>query len=217
MWIKLKSIQNITENGKPVRYYPGDWVDVGKQYALRLVAQGLAEKPGVSLTAEMVDYTAGMLIIGELETNAKQQIIETIPHLEMAYGSTPDIPFSETLIYDTKLKPLRVELLHVGFKWLEKFQLLIPMHDYAELAVHIGTEQDREITKSIIRELRVPVYDTRLIFVRRCDETKELFIKWQEYKTKISEDKLAFLCALYEIKPVMMPLPTTWISKDRVR
>ena len=213
MWIKLTTIQDIDVNGIQHRYYPGDWVDIGKQSAIRLITMGKAEKPGVSVTAEMVDYTSGIVCLGKMGTNEKQQILETIPHLEMVENDQPELLFSETLIYHPSAQ-IRPELLHVGFKWLEKFQVIVPLWDYEQLACHIGRESDKGNLKEIIKELRVPVYDTRMIWIRRCDETKDLIDSWQKHKLTIEDDKLAFLAAVYEIKPVLLALPITWSRKS---
>lgn len=211
MWIKLKTTQVIDVNGTPTRYHPGDWVDVGTGYARRLISQNLAEKPGVNVLSELVDYTSGMVVIGdELDNNKYRQIQETIPHLEIVYSDDVEIPFSETLIYNTKLNKLRIELLPIGFKWLKSFQVILPLLDYTTLAIHLGNSDDQLKAKEILKELRVPVYDTRLMFVRRCDETKELLSRWKAHKGNFTDDKLAFLCALYEVKPLHLALPNTW-------
>jgi hypothetical protein len=213
MWIKLTSAQVIDVNGKPTRFLPGDWVDVGKQYALRLVTQGLAIKPNENIVNEMVDYTSGMLVIGnELTLNQTKQIQETIPDFEIKHSENISMPFSETVIYDRGLSKLRVELLPIGFHWLNQFQLLAPLADYTTLACHIGTEADQEFTQSIIRELRVPIYDTRLLFIRRSEETLKFIDVWKQYEEKLTDDRLAFLCALYETKPIHLALPDTWIK-----
>ncbi len=54
----------------------------------------------------------------------------------------------------------------------------------------------------------MPVYDTRLMFIRRCHATRELVDEW------VAEDGhrgLAFLRALYRVKPLVLALPTTWV------
>lgn len=217
MWIKLKSAQTIDVNGTPTRYFPGDWIDVGNGYAHRLISQGLAEKPGVNVLSELVDYTSGMLVIGSLDTNHQQQIKSTIPHIEIMLGDELEIPFSETLLYNSKLKKLRVEMLPIGFKWLKSFQIIISLLDYTTLAIHLGNSNDQLKAKEILKEMRVPVYDTNLIFIRRCDETKELVSQWKENRTIFTDDKLAFLCALYQVKPLHLALPNTWIGVNPVR
>lgn len=217
MWVQLKQVKIIDIMGVPTRKYPGDWVDVGKQTALSWIADGSAHTLEKDAMADIIDYTAGIVAIPKLDDNIKAALSEKIPHLGIKYSEVPEIAFSETLIYNNSLKPLRLELIHVGFKHLEQWQVLAPIWDYKELASDLGTKEDRELTKAVIRDLRVPVYDPKLIFVRRCDETKALIESWLDWQTKISDYRLAFQCALYQVKPLVYPLPTAWINKDMVK
>src|SRR5690606_30872001 len=213
MWVKLLQSKIISVNGTPTRFHKGDWVDIGKQSALRFIAEGSAEKPGYNLSGEYIDYTSGMLVIGSLDNSTTAQINESIPEFEIAFGTKPELLFSETLIYNSNANYIRPELIPIGFKWLDKFQLCVPLFDYKTLAIHVGNNNDRDIAKNILKELRVPLYNTHLIFARRCDETKELFTLWQEYSEQITDTNLAFLCALYQVKPVHLALPSEWIRK----
>jgi hypothetical protein len=88
------------------------------------------------------------------------------------------------------------------------------MWDYNELAATVGTDEDRAKVKAVIRDLRVPLYDTRLIFARKTETTIRLF---KEYNTELSngmDDKLAFLLALYRVKPFLLPVPLTWTGRN---
>lgn len=213
MWVKLLQPRQITINGINTRFQKGDWVEVGKQTALRWLNDKVAEKPGFNYADEYIDYTSGLLVIGKLTDNERVQVTESIPGFEIAYGPTPELLFSETMIYNDKAHYFRPEVISTGFKWLENFQLCVPMFSYETLACDVGNEQDRMLAKNILKELRVPLYNTHLMFVRRCSETKELIKLWQEYNEQISNENLAFLCALYEVKPLHLALPSTWIKK----
>ena len=209
MWIKLLSHQVISLNGTPTQYQPGDWVDVGKQTALLWISQKLAEKPGVSIAAELVDYTSGLVVIGKLDTNTSQQIAESFPQLEITTSEKPELVFSENLIYDTTVK-LKPETIHIGFKHLNTWQLLAPLYDYETLACHVGNDLDQEKLKEIIKETRVPIYQTKLMYVRRCDDTQKLFEVWDNLKSEFTDERLSFLAALYQVKPMLLALPDTW-------
>lgn len=213
MWIKLKTQYNMTVNGKTRRFMPGDWVDIGTQTAHRLISQGLAEKPGESVFNLLIDNTSGFVVIGQLTENERVQIKETLSHLGISESDDVEMLFSENVIYNrNNSKKLRAELLPVGFKWLKHFQLIIPIHSYEELAIHLGNDEDRKIVKSVIRELRVPVYNTNFMFIRRSEATRDLINRWKYYRDElgISDDKLSFLCALYETKPLYLATPVTW-------
>lgn len=211
MWVKLLSQQQIDVNGTPTRYYPGDWVNVGRQTALYWIGQKLAEKPGYDLTSDLIDYTAGVLCVGDkIGVNSEKQITETIQHIDISFSDTPKLPYSETLIYYPKKTKLRPELIHVGFYHLENWQVIIPIFDYVTLAKDIGNEKDQELLNKILPETRIPVYNPYLMYVRRCDDTLTLMDKYKEYSEQFTDDRLSFLAAMYETKPLLLAVPDNW-------
>jgi len=103
----------------------------------------------------------------------------------------------------------------ICFKLLQRWQVAIPLWNYETLAAQVGTEEERERTKAVIRDLRVPLRDTRLVFMRRCAQTRELTNVWREELTNSTDERLAFLRALYRIKPVICDLPASWTGNVR--
>lgn len=215
MWIQLLGGKNIEKMGVQKLYKKGDWVDVGKHLAIKWIADGTAHIPNQEINSEQIDYTAGLCVTGVLGDNTKKKIETVANHLSFTQTDKPEIPFSETLIYDPKFTKIRPEFIGIGFYWLKSFEVVMPLWSYSELAIHIGSEQDRIITKEVIRDLRVPVYDSVLIYVRRSKKTLEFIDTYNQYCEKIKEKKLALLCAFYEHKPITLALPTTWLNKDR--
>ena len=123
-------------------------------------------------------------------------------------GDGIDLPYPQTLLWHPSLR-LRGEMVPVGFHLLNTWQIAAPLWDYRELACHIADEGDKERTEALVGDLRVPLYDTRLMFVKRCGDTQELIDCWKEE----GEGKLAFLRALYQVKPLILALPITWKGK----
>ena len=163
MWIKLLTVKKIETAGKHKTYYPGDWVDVGKQLALLWIAEG---------TAAVVDYNAIMNLQGvgvTLQTGGKiSGLLASYKGIEVKTVVPDDpLPYDRNVIVSKGIL-LRPGLLPVGVKLLDKWQLAVPFIGYSdrELALYIGTAKDREYTKERILDLRVPVYDTRLLFVK---------------------------------------------------
>jgi len=107
-------------------------------------------------------------------------------------------------------------MIPVGVSLLDKWQVAAPLWDYEKLACHVANEPAREATKAIIHDLRVPLYDTSLIFVKRCGDTERLIEAW-DWSADGDEDRLAFLRALYEVKPLILALPITWTGKQKPR
>lgn len=108
--------------------------------------------------------------------------------------------------------------IEAAFGWVEArgFDLAVPMRPYHQLANAEGTEEERTLTAELIRDLRVPLYDTRLRFVGKTDDARELLAQWRrELKVCTCESKcgLAFLRALWRVKPRLLSLPAGWVNE----
>jgi hypothetical protein len=197
MWVKLRTVKQIEVQGKPRTYYPGDWVEVGKHDGLLWIANGDAETVERELSDMMVE--SGVVI-----RNAPAPA----PLGMSAIVGEPQLPYHLTVIWDSALR-LRKELIPTGLHLLGKWEVAVPLWDYDALALTAGDAADRERTVAVIRDLRVPMYDTRLMFVRRCPNGRALIDRFNEERQG-GDERLAFLRALYAVKPLICALPTTW-------
>lgn len=135
--------------------------------------------------------------------------------LAMAQGNSEMLPFERTLIWDP-VAPLRLAMVPHGLRFLDRWQIACPLYSYRLLARDIGTDEERERTARVIHELRVPVYDYRVLFVRRCAETLRFMGAFQEESDCGEDDlRLPFLRALYRVKPLMLALPQQWLGVER--
>lgn len=198
IWIKLLTIKHREERGVLRTYFPGDWIKVGKTDALRWLADGTAETAQQQLTRLMPG--CGVVTIGQ----------GNLPDEIDSVQAAPSVPFARTLIWTTTLE-LKYQLVPVGFRLLDKWDMAVPLFDYTTLACHVGSDQEREQTQAVIRDLRVLLYDTRLIFVKKHSAGVEVISRWTE---EAGERRLAFLRALYQVKPLVCALPITWVGKD---
>ena len=220
MWIRLKSNYKIEKGGKMVARQAGDWIKVGKQEAGMLIAKDRAELPGQDIIKEFAGggKDAGILALGS-PVAAAVVLEELKGKLNVKYGdSAAWMPWAKTIIWDTSVM-LRTEMIPTGLGLLDTWHIAMPLWDKYRLAIHEGGEDERALTKAIVRDLRVPLYDTRLIYVRQCDEAKQLFAQWGIERQKGPSTRLAFLRAFYQVKPLMLALPITWtgqyIDSDR--
>lgn len=132
--------------------------------------------------------------------------------LPVEHGTCEVLPFERTLMWDPKAV-LRLDLVPAGLRFLDRWQVAAPLWSYTELARDIGTENQRELTAAVIRDLRVPVYDTRVLFLRKCPDSDQLLSVWRDEQKEPDGDlRLSFLRALYRVKPLVLALPTTWIN-----
>lgn len=201
MWVRLKVIKQIPVQGRPTPHYPGEWVEVGKQLAKKWLLVGDADRP------DMPDIKAfpgaGVIVKG-----SAGQAAAMFTGLEIAEGERPELAFRLTMFWDTSVK-FQPENLAAGFKMLERWEVAVPLLDYSTLARDIGTEEERARSEAVIRDLRVLVYDPRLIFLRRGEGAERLLRAW---RAEAGEPRLAFLRALYQTKPLVQALPADWIQ-----
>lgn len=201
--IQLLTIKQIEENGVYKTYYPGDWPkNIGRQTALLWVQEGIARYADNSIPNLL---PAGSGIVMPPGTPLPTKLKE-LSDLQIMYSADIGLPFSYTLLWDGQT-PLRIEKLQAGFHELLTWQVVCPLVVYDVLAKDVGTDDDREYTQSVIRELRVPLYQAGLVWLKRCEDTERFVANWQQ---QTGDKRLAFLRALYECKPLICPLPYTW-------
>ena len=131
--------------------------------------------------------------------------------LELTYSEDYTLRHLYTLFWDGG--SLRTELLPISFELLKKWEIAIPISDFNILAESVGSEEDRALTKSVLGDLRVPLYNVRQIYARRCPEVKNLLRAWKSEQEKVPEgdSRLAFLRALYVNPLLILALPPSWI------
>jgi hypothetical protein len=215
MWIRLRVNKAIVRKGAITQYKKGDWVNIGRQTAEQWILGGEAETVDPAALSDGIQATSGIAVRGLLTAEWRKRF-EDISGLQLAFyenGWTYELPFTETLIWKPGFD-LRLDLLLKGFQLLKTWQVVVPLFDYTTLAANVGTVSDRQATKAVIRDLRVPLRDTRLIYLRRCDATRELVNTWRDVAHECKEERLAFLQALYMVKPLVCDVPCSWTGKS---
>lgn len=197
MWVRLRSIQYVSENGRTITKHPGEWIRVGRQQATSWLATGEADRP------DMPDLDA-LPGCGVVLTGGSPSV--SLSGLEMVKADKPRLEFARTLLWSGI--NFRGDLLAAGFRALDAWELAVPLLSYETLARDVGSDEDRGQTEKLVRDLRVPLYDVRLMFVHRSAATRRLLDAWL---VEEGDRSLAFLRALYRIKPLMLALPTTWV------
>jgi hypothetical protein len=201
----------IIERGAARHCNPGEWVQVGNMDAKRWVEEGAAVWAELPNTGEVGGgYSAGFLVLDPDHMEMVEHHAGLVSGARLsAEAFTGDwLPFERTIIWQTTV-PLRAELVPAALKLLDRWQLAIPLYDYRELAQDVGDDNDRAETQDIVRDLRCLLYDTHLMFVRRSGDTRALFDAYDRERDG-GDERLAFLRALYQTKPVICALPATW-------
>jgi hypothetical protein len=99
-----------------------------------------------------------------------------------------------------------------GFKWLGRWEAISPFRPYQELASDfMKGKSQQEIINLGLGDLRIPLFDPRLIFVLTNERTTKMLKRYQELKAEW-DPRIAFIAAAWETKPLIKPLPAEkWI------
>lgn len=209
IWVQaLRKINGETDgHGRVAAYQPGDIFSVGRQQAQVLEASGAVCIPKI-FRQEYRENILGLHNTAILLTNGGDvgALQARFPGATIAVVGNYGLAHDRALFWDVSY-PLRSELLPIGMYRLRNWQICAPLFSYQKLARDIGSDAERAATQEVIHDLRVPVYDTRCLFVRRCSQTEELLTTWQEIP---GNRMLAFMRALYQVKPELCALPMTW-------
>jgi len=127
-----------------------------------------------------------------------------------------ELPWPRTLFLDPVIH-VPWELLPRGMDFLDAWEAAAPMWSYETLISDVATGQDRKRTEALIGDLRVPMYCHELLFVRDGEGGKALLAAWQEEIAAVPEGdpRVAFVRALYRVKPLFLALPRSWLTTAR--
>ncbi|NIQ89319.1 MAG: hypothetical protein GWN93_09700 [Deltaproteobacteria bacterium] len=218
VWIRLTTGYNIDKHGKQVRMSPGDWIQVGKQEARRLINAGQAEIPGTAEAVKIVAGTfedCGIVVRGGSIKTVKQEFAK---HEIEIVGGKPRIPFKRTLILHGRFA-MNDKMMAMGFGRIEKpkgwdaweVAAMLKLPDL--LAQSVGNEQDQAKTRNVIGDLRLPVYETGAVWVRQTDKAQAFIKAWATQLDNGGSEEHAFIRALYTHDVLMCTLPYGWLGR----
>ena len=107
---------------------------------------------------------------------------------------------------------LRIEA-HDGY---DAFEMAAQLKSGYPLAESAGTPEERALTLATLGDLRIPLYDTSLLWVRRTEATLDLIGAWTEELKAGADRDQAFLRALYTRRVLLATLPPEWVGASLV-
>lgn len=154
----------------------------------------------------------GILLLGHDQTiEGRAKRYKTPLHS----GDIPALPFEKTLITVPGVR-IPWDLLPDAWKFLGQWDAAVPIWRYDVTAVSAGTPHEREITRAVVRDLRVLMHSTELLFIRRNEVGQALLDAWVAEMQRGDDKRLAFLRAHYQVKPRLCVLPVSWLVETGV-
>ena len=130
------------------------------------------------------------------------------------------LPYSRTLFVAPETV-IPWDLVNSGMHFLERWDMAVPLWRYGVLAQNVGTTYEQERTQAVIRDLRVLLYAHELLFVRDSAAGRAFVETWRgdcaSTNGDAPEERLAFLRALYLVKPLFCALPRSWLADVQKR
>lgn len=126
----------------------------------------------------------------------------------LPYGKTLFVAPGTTVPWD---------LLPAAWHFLERWDCAVPLWRYGVVAADVGTKAERKRTQAVVRDLRVLLHSVELLFVRDNEHGRALVEACREEMADSQESRLAFLRALYRVKPRCCVLPRSWLAEVDAR
>ncbi len=205
--VQLLTPQHLDAEGVARTYYPGDWVNVGRATAVDWINNGKARAVASSLLTPEdgvgVVFTAPPPAHYLDRLGALGRLPHTVAPVSAHYERT-------LLLTPPALVP--APLVGAGFEFIRRWEVAAPLCAGYSTAANLpdATDQDRWLTEQVCRDLRIPVYDTRALFLRKTPTVEALLTDWQAECAEGRHPALAFLRALYRVKPLILALPPSW-------
>lgn len=213
-YIRLTRVKHIRVGGVQKTYHKGDWVDVGKQAATLWLADGSAEIPGpdptkMEVIKELLGPGCGVRVLQGTygATRKGKSFGNCLRALKFSSGAIA-LPYRYTMIWKPSAKVTPQQVL-IGFSQItsEFSWEMVARLAGSQMARDVGSEAERAKTEALIGDLRIPVYDTRVLWVRKTKATEGLIRRWTASIRAGEDEAHAFLRALYVERILLCTLP----------
>lgn len=219
-WLRVKPGQRvqIERQGKLVTKVGGEWFQTGKMQARDFIARGLAEIPRDDLRDEVCGLDKCAIVISGVSEFATELLGELGKKVDVVI-SDPQLPSEFNFLLDMSMASLPVgNGIEAGLARIMSFEdnVADPWEVAAELytddmiAADYGSDDERELTAEVIGDLRVPVYNSGLLWVRKTEATKRMIELWNNDD---GERNHALLRAIYRALPMVLTLPSGWSQR----
>ncbi len=219
-WVQARTVlTRVTEDAQRVTYQPGDWFECRNVELLTLQASGKIRTVPEILRA-MFDFTHTEILwrgpqqrAGTMSEYGIHERVALEPadlRLEQRYTLIAR-PGAVITPNSAALGFLRIEERAGYDAWEGAGCLMAGLR----LANTYGSAEEQAHTLAALGDLRVPLYDTKLLWMRKTDATENLLAAWSEELADGADEAHAFARALYARRVLWFTLPPDWVGTAR--
>ena len=200
--------------GAYTTYQPGDWFECKNQEMRQLVETGMVDTTPDILRSEYRVSDAGVLLRGMApEPAGLDKYGLECKRMKGALS----LPWERTVILG-KGKSITAPSIVIGLSRIEAaadvdYEMAVMLASQTRLARDVGTEADQRRTLEVLGDLRLPVYDTSVLWVRRTEATEGWLAAWAKELADGSGEQHAFLRTLYTRRILVCTLPARWVAR----
>jgi hypothetical protein len=214
-WVKaLKTITRYDLTGAYRTYHAGDWFQANNQEMLELLAEGKIQTNALDIKNNFVGCDMGVLIRGG---NVPDDLF-TCYGIEVRHSEAFDLPWERTALWDVRV-PMTAECIALGLMRVDgreeapAWEMAAMLTSQSQMARDVGTKDERARTLETLGDLRLPVYKTGILWVRRTQATEEVIQLWRAEVEAGAEERHAFLRTIYTRRLLLNTLPADWIGQ----
>jgi hypothetical protein len=209
-------IYETNEHGEQVTYHPPSWVPVSKARARELIANGQVRIPRSDRYREAMQFDDCGIVIRSGEASLPE--LGRVGELVSVEYDDIRLPFQYTMLWRAEKIALREQAIIAGFSKLldfegtgkEKWEILAMLADENKIAADYGSKWERDKTLETIGDLRLPVYETGILWVRKTENSERVIAAWVEELEQGADERHAFLRALYTHRAMTYTLAPDW-------
>lgn len=195
IYIQLLKDTTILENEIRVHRKAGEWLEVQRNVAIRLLIEG---------RARVLDYPTLLTAYGSIRWWGGEDARDMF-ELHTPLADEPE-SFNNIAIAPEKGELKNPITILVGLQALQNWHVAIPLSGY--LMSELTSMPDEEFdTKTIIRDLRVPAYNSKYLFWRSSEHGKRWYSEYEKQLNNGISRAHALIRSLYITKPYHIALP----------
>ena len=157
-----------------------------------------------------------VMILRELDKTMQTRAKRAGLRVVIPEGPASEEEFDRAIIVEPGTK-VPWDLIGFGLHFLERWDAAVPMWRYGVNASDVGEKAERKRTQAIVRDLRVLLHSYELLFIRGNEPGRALLRTWESEREGGGDARLAFLRALYQVKPRLCVLPRSWLADVQQR